>query len=142
MSVHSHWKAIGLIPLVLALVLTPTGAEAQERSAWLAARQCEVKVEESQALNEAFTEFVEYAIANPAGLPGAVYGSFRQRVWGGAHFTTLYEVASIGEWEERQRGRRQLMANDARWGQLWQALTSHLVPGSCETSFHQRWPVG
>ncbi len=140
MSAHSHWKAIGLIPLVVALVLTPTAAEAQEASAWLAARQCDVKPTEGGALSEAFTEFVEYAIANTPDLPGNVYGSFRQRVWGDAHFTSIYEVANVAEYDDRVRARNQQIANDDRWAELWRAWNSHLVPQSCQVSFHQRWP--
>ena len=130
-----------IIAFAMMFVLTAEAAEAQdEPAAWLAVRQCEVKPTESGVMRTAFAEFVEYAVANTPDLPGNVYGSFRQRVWGDAHFTTIYEVANIGEYFDLTRGRRQVMADDARWRELWQAWNSHLVPQSCDVSFHQRWP--
>ena len=142
MTFHTPRIALGLTALVVAVALAPQVTEAQERSAMLAVRQCDITPTEGPALRAAFTEFVEYAVANTPELPGNVYGSFRQRVWGGAHFTTVFEVASLSEWDERDRGRRQVMANDARWRELWRAWNSHLVPQSCQLSFHQRWPTG
>ena len=140
MIFHSPRNAIGLIALVVVVVLAPQAVEAQEAAAMLAVRQCDIKPTEGRALRAAFEEFLEYARENTPDLPGSVYGSFRQRVWGGAHFTTIFEVANLAEWDERSRGRRQVMANDARWRELWQAWFSHLVPQSCQVSFHQRWP--
>ncbi len=133
-------NALKVVGFAMAVALTVRAAEAQAPAAMLAVRQCDITPTEGPALRAAFAEFVEYATANPAGLPGTVYGSFRQRVWGDAHFTTLFEVANLAEWDEGQRGRRQLMRNDARWGELWFAWNSHLVPQSCQVSFHQRWP--
>ena len=73
-------------------------------------------------------------------LPGNVYGSFRQRVWGDARFTTIYEVASLTEYDEMVRARGEVLANDERWRELWRGWNSLLVPQSCQVSFHQRWP--
>ena len=136
------------IPTLLSLFLLtgvslaiPEPGEAQEPSAWLAVRQCKIKPTEGAALREAFREFVEYARANPGeDIPGEVYGSFRQRVWGDANFTTVYEVASVAEYDGLVRGRFARIQSDKRWGELWRAWNEHLVPQSCQTSFHQRWP--
>ena len=136
-------KPFTMIASAMMFVLTAEAAEAQdEPAAWLAVRQCEVKPTESGAMRTAFAEFVEHAVANPADTdtPGSVYGAFRQRVWGDAHFTIIYEVASWGEYDDRNRARFQRMRDDDRFAELWQAWNSHLVPGSCQTSFHQRWP--
>ncbi len=141
MRVHIPGNAIGFVALVLAVILAPQTAQAQEPAAMLAVRQCDIPPGEGPALRAAFSEFVEYAVANTPELPGAVYGSFRQRVWGDAHFTTIYEVANVAEWDDRERGRRQVMANDARWAELWGAWYSHLERQSCQVSFHQRWPT-
>ena len=120
---------------------SPEPGEAQERSAWLAVRQCKIKPTEGRALREAFREFGEYARANPGeDIPGQVYGSFRQRVWGDANFTTVYEVDSVAEYDGWVRRRLARMESDERWGELWRAWTEHLVPQSCQVSFHQRWP--
>jgi hypothetical protein len=143
MFAKKHWTtAMGVVALAVTLVLSPSAIEAQAASAWLAVRQCDVEPGEGLAMSEAFTEFVEYAVENTPDLPGNVYGSFRQRVWGDAHFTTLYEVASIAEYDEMVRARFEVMANDSRWQELWRGWNSHLVPQSCQTSFHQRWPTG
>ena len=140
MIIHSPRNDIGLIALVVAVVLAPQAIEAQGPAAMLAVRQCDITPREGPALRAAFAEFVEYANANTQDLPGNVYGSFRQRVWGDAHFTTIYEVANLAEYDALVRGRNQVMRNDARWRELWQAWNSHFVPQSCQVSFHQRWP--
>ena len=123
-----------------AFLLTAGVAQAQPGSPWLAARQCLIEPTEGPELREAFGEFVEYAQSNTPDLPGEVYGSFRQRVWGAAHFTTVFEVASVAEYDELVRARNELIQSDQTWGNLWRAWNSHLVPQSCQTAFHQRWP--
>ena len=128
--------AIGLLSTL------PTVVWAQEASAMLAVRQCDITPTEGGALNAAFAEYVEYAGANMPEMPGTVYGAFRQRVWGAAHFTTIFEVANVAEYDEMARARRQARADDGRLQELWQAWNSHLVPQSCQVSFHQRWPAG
>jgi len=134
-----HPLKFGVVAL-LAVISAPV--QAQAPAAMLAVRQCDIIPTEGPALRAAFREFVEYATANTPDLPGNVYGSFRQRVWGAAHFTTIYEVASLSEYDEMVEARGQVMQNDPRWRELWQAWNSHLVPQSCEVSFHQRWPAG
>jgi hypothetical protein len=137
MSVPRSIKAGAVVVMA---ALTADLAEAQEPAAMLAVRQCDIPPGEGPALRAAFREFVEYATANTPDLPGNVYGSFRQRVWGDAHFTTIYEVASLAEYEEMVQARGQVMANDQRWRELWREWNSHLEPQSCQVSFHQRWP--
>jgi hypothetical protein len=126
--------------LVLMAALTADAVEAQEPAAMLAVRQCDIPPRGGPALREAFREFVEYATANTPDLPGNVYGSYRQQVWGDAHFTTIYEVANLAEYDEMVRARRELMANDETWRDLWRGWNSLLVPQSCQVSFHARWP--
>jgi len=128
--------------VVALFAVIPAPVHSQAPAAMLAVRQCDIIPTEGPALRAAFSEFVEYATANTPDLPGNVYGSFRQRVWGAAHFTTIYEVASLAEYDEMVQARGQVMQNDSRWRELWQAWNSHLVPQSCEVSFHQRWPAG
>ena len=93
-------------------------------------------------MRAAFEEFVAYAVANPpaSDTPGGVYGAFRQRVWGDANFTIVYELANWGDYEDRLQARFQRMRDDEQFRELWQAWSSHLVSDSCEVSFHQRWP--
>ena len=128
---------------LLAVGLAASPAYTQETDGpapWLAVRQCLITPTEGADLRAAFREFVEYATANTPDLPGNVYGSFRQRVWGDAHFTTVYEVASVAEYDDLVRARNQVIRDDPRWRELWRGWNSHLVPQSCQTSFHQRWP--
>ncbi len=134
-----HPLTLGALAL---LAVSATPVQAQAPSAMLAVRQCDITPTEGPALRAAFSEFVEYATANTPDLPGNVYGSFRQQFWGGAHFTTIYEVASLAEYEEMVQARGRVMQNDPRWRELWRAWNSHLVPQSCEVTFHQRWPSG
>ena len=125
-----------------ALSSLPNVISAQEPSPFLAVNQCLIKPGEGQALQAAFAEYVEYALENMPETPGNVYGAFRQRVWGPAHFTTVFEVANVAEYDNMARARRRARADDARLQELWQAWNSHLVPQSCQVSFHQRWPTG
>ena len=56
--------AIGLLSTL------PTVVWAQEASAMLAVRQCDITPTEGGALNAAFAEYVEYAVANMPEMPG------------------------------------------------------------------------
>jgi hypothetical protein len=137
MSVPSTLKVGALVAMA---ALTAEAVAAQEPAAMLAVRQCDIPPGQGPALRAAYREFVEYATVNTPDLPGNVYGSLRQRVWGDAHFTTIYEVANLAEYDEMVRARGQVMANDETWRDLWRGWNSLLKPQSCQVSFHQRWP--
>ena len=121
---------------------TSFAQENQEPAAWLAARQCKITPTEGPQLRAALQEFVDHARANPPSveLPGTVYGNFRQRVWGDANWTTVYEVASIAAYDQFVRARGEWFRQDEKAGELYRAIFSHTVSQSCQTAFHQRWP--
>ena len=127
--------------LSLALVVGVVGvASAQEPASWLAVESCAIAPTEGRAARAALQEYVDYIIANPANLPAAsVYGVFRQRVNNVANVRLLVEVESIAAWEAWAAAVRETRRNDERRRTLFFAYRSHLVPQSCDWSFHQRW---
>ncbi len=129
--------------LCVAVVLFAGPVFAQEApAAWNVVRQCQVAPGEGGDLRAALQAFVDYIADNPppANMPGSVHGNFRQRVWGEANWATVYEVENIAAYDDFVRARREWFQQDQRAGELYGAMFSHVVPQSCQTSFHQRWP--
>ena len=127
--------------LSLALLLGVVGVtSAQEPAPWLAVRTCAITPTEGPAARAALGEYLDYARAHPIGAPGTVYGIIRQRVNDLASIRILVEVESVAEWSVWNTAQREARQNDARRQTLFQAYFSHLVPQSCNWSFHQRWP--
>ncbi len=127
--------------LSLALVVGVVGVtSAQEPAPWLAVETCAIAPTEGRAARAALQEYVNYIIANPANLPAAsVYGVFRQRVNDVANVSFVVEVESVAEWSAFDAAGREARRSDERRGALYRAYLSHLVPQSCNWSFHQRW---
>ncbi len=127
--------------LGFALVVVVGGTSfAQEPAALNVVQACKVKPGETAQLVAALREFVEYAVENTPERPGGgtVYGSFIQQYTGGQDFLTVYEMPNAGAYEQFTAARRQLIQDDARWGELWRAWRAHFVPQSCVTTFHRR----
>ncbi len=114
--------------------------EAQEPASWLAVQQCAIKPTEGQALRAALREYVDYLAAHPQDFRRGVLGAYKQRVNNTENFTIVLEVASIAEWATSQTAFREALAKDATRNELRQKYRSHLVPQSCNWSFHQPWP--
>ena len=127
--------------LSLALVVGVVGVANAQDPAALAVQSCAIAPTEGPAARTALQEFVDYITANPIDLPAAnVYGVYRQRVNDTANIRLIVEVESVAAWGTWNSARREANRSDERRGALWQAFQSHLVPQSCNWSFHQRWP--